>query len=62
MLKHTSKIQEKNKKLTVGVIKIQERNREKLQKWEKPRKKTEKNQGNEDLKEKENTVRSHRRY
>ena len=62
MLKHTSKIQEKNKKLTVGVIKIQERNREKLQKWEKPRKETEKNQGNEDLKEKENTVRSHRRY
>ena len=62
MLKHTSKIQEKNKKLTVGGIKIQERNREKLQKWEKHRKETGKNQGNEDFKEKGNAGKTHERY
>lgn len=48
--------------MTVGGIKIQERNREKLQKWERPREETGKNQGNEDLKEKGNTEKIHERY
>ena len=48
--------------MTVGGIKNPGEKQEKLQKWERPRKETGKNQGNEGLKEKGNTGKIHERY
>lgn len=45
-----------------GGIKNPEKKQRKTTKMEKPRKETGKNQGNEDLKEKGNTVKTHERY
>ena len=48
--------------MTVGGNKKSRKKQEKLQKWERPRKETGKNQGNESLKEKGNTGKTHEKY